>query len=137
ASRLAAAEEIDGTLYGQLSPRGREVVLELLAQGHYQRAHEDADGDIADDDAVHALSVSSDHDEADAEDEAPEADDAIDADADVEQVADDAGNPAETLDAVQDAVAEIESDDAAEQDDASHSADDTDSDDSDETTKPA
>ncbi|MCF5930844.1 cupin domain-containing protein, partial [Xanthomonas perforans] len=94
ASRLAAAEEIDGTLYAQLSPRGREVVLELLAQGHYQRAHEDAEDDIADDDHAHALSVSADHDDQDADDDAPEAHEDIDADADVEQVADAADTPA-------------------------------------------
>ncbi len=133
ASRLAAAEEIDGTLYAQLSPRGREVVLELLAHGHYQRAHEDAEDAIADDDHAHALSVSADHDDEDSEDDAPEADEDIDADADVEQVADAADTPPEALEA------DVEpGDDAeAEQDVDSAIADETDSDDSDDTTKPA
>ncbi|KAB7763424.1 cupin domain-containing protein [Xanthomonas maliensis] len=50
AARLAAAEHIDGTGYAQLSVRGREVVLDLLAHGHYQQAHDGADD--AEDDAM-------------------------------------------------------------------------------------
>lgn len=67
------------------------------------------------------------------EDDAPEADEDIDADADVEQVADAADTPPEALEA------DVEpGDDAeAEQDVDSAIADETDSDDSDDTTKPA
>jgi 50S ribosomal protein L16 3-hydroxylase len=36
ARTLAAAGEIDGTLYRKLSQRGRAIVFELLAAGHYQ-----------------------------------------------------------------------------------------------------
>ncbi len=36
AQRLAAAEQLDGGGYAQLSAGGRAVVLELLEQGHYQ-----------------------------------------------------------------------------------------------------
>lgn len=95
ASRLAAAEEIDGALYGQLSVRGREVVLELLAQGHYQRAHEDQYEDLDDDDDAHTLSLSSDHldNDEDADLDADTDATQIDADADVEAVADEADQP--------------------------------------------
>ncbi|WP_166775899.1 cupin domain-containing protein [Xanthomonas sp. CFBP 8151] len=115
AARLAAAEEIDGALYAQLSNRGREVVLELLAQGHYQRAHEDAEDDI-DDDQAHVLSLSGDHDDAEAEADTPDADDEIDAEADVEQVADAADGPAQ--------ADEAEHGEDADQNDDSRLADD-------------
>jgi 50S ribosomal protein L16 3-hydroxylase len=36
AQRLAAAEQIDGGLYAQLAESGRNTLIELLAQGHYQ-----------------------------------------------------------------------------------------------------
>jgi 50S ribosomal protein L16 3-hydroxylase len=36
ARTLAAAGEIDGALYRKLSQRGRDIVFELLAAGHYQ-----------------------------------------------------------------------------------------------------
>ncbi|KIQ23550.1 cupin domain-containing protein [Xanthomonas campestris] len=110
ASRLAAAEEIDGALYGQLSVRGREVVLELLAQGHYQRAHEDQYEDLDDDDA-HTLSLSADHadDDEDADLDADTDAAQIDADADVEAVADEADQP----DALEDAEDEDDTADAA------------------------
>ncbi|MFC3277392.1 JmjC domain-containing protein [Xanthomonas fragariae] len=121
AARLAAAEEVDGALYAQLSTRGREAVLELLAQGHYQRAHEEADDDIEhiEDDQAHALRLSTSHD--DAETDTPDTDEEIDAEANVEEVPDTADSPAEAVD--------------AEQDDDSDIADDEASDDSDEAPK--
>lgn len=85
ASRLAASEEIDGALYAQLSARGREVVLELLAQGHYQPAHADVNGDIADDEDVR--------------NDVPEADEDIPADGDVGHDVDHSDNAADMLDA--------------------------------------
>ena len=121
AARLAAAEEIDGALYGQLSARGREVVLELLAQGHYQRAHDDTHEDI-DDEPAPALSVSAAaHGDADddASDDARDdpdtmdADDAVDDDADVEAVADDADSPEERVAAAEAADDEADTDDEA------------------------
>ena len=33
---LAAASEVDGGLYRRLSQRGRDVVFDLLAAGHYR-----------------------------------------------------------------------------------------------------
>ena len=133
ASRLAAAEEIDGALYGQLSVRGREEVLELLAQGHYQRVHEDQYEDLDDDDA-HTLSLSADHLDNDEDADLDADTDAaqIDADADVEAVADEADQP----DALEDAEDEDDTADAAadtgmasdasatQEDDAANPADD-------------
>ncbi len=43
AGRLAAAEEIDGTLYDALSSEGRDAVFALLDAGHYHLQMEDAD----------------------------------------------------------------------------------------------
>lgn len=133
ASRLAAAEEIDGALYGQLSVRGREVVLELLAQGHYQRAHEDQYEDLDDDNDAHTLSLSADHaDDEDADLDADTDATQIDADADVEAVADEADQP----DALEEAEDEDDTADAAadtgtasdasatQEDDAANPADD-------------
>ena len=36
AQRLAAANEVDGTLYDSLSAAGRDVVFALLEGGHYR-----------------------------------------------------------------------------------------------------
>ncbi|MCC5062364.1 cupin domain-containing protein [Xanthomonas campestris] len=134
ASRLAAAEEIDGALYGQLSVRGREVVLELLAQGHYQRAHEDQYEDLDDDNDAHTLSLSADHLDNDEDADLDTDTDAtqIDADADVEAVADEADQP----DALEEAEDEDDNAEAAadtgmandasatQEDDAANPADD-------------
>lgn len=128
AARLAAAEEIDGALYAQLSNRGREVVLELLAQGHYQRAHEEAEDDFEDidDDQAHVVSLSADQDDADAEADTPDADDEIDAEADVEQVADAADGPAQAEEAEQGEDADQDDDSGLADDDAAADAGDDD-----------
>ena len=45
AQRIAAAETLDGNAYSALGETGREAVLELMAQGHYQFAEEPGDED--------------------------------------------------------------------------------------------
>ena len=45
---LAAAESIDGEAYASLSDAGRDAVMALAAQGHYQLALDDDEPGIAD-----------------------------------------------------------------------------------------
>lgn len=45
---LAAAESIDGVAYASLSDAGRDAVMALAAQGHYQLALDDDESGIAD-----------------------------------------------------------------------------------------
>lgn len=103
-------------------------MLELLAQGHYQRAHEEAEDDIEDidDDQAHVLSLSGDHDDADEGADTPDADDEIDAEADVEQVADAADGPAQAEEAEQGEDADQDDDSGLADDDAASDAGDDD-----------
>ena len=45
---LAAAESIDGEAYASLSDAGRDAVMALAAQGHYQLALDDDEPGIGD-----------------------------------------------------------------------------------------
>jgi 50S ribosomal protein L16 3-hydroxylase len=51
AQQLAALEGLDSTTYGALSDAGRDAVMALAAQGHYQLAFDDDDPDPQDEDA--------------------------------------------------------------------------------------
>jgi Uncharacterized conserved protein len=51
AQQLAALEGLDGATYGALSDAGRDAVMALAAQGHYQLAFDDDDPDPQDEDA--------------------------------------------------------------------------------------
>ena len=51
AQQLAALESLDGTTYGALSEAGRDAVMALAAQGHYQLAFDDDDPGAGDEDA--------------------------------------------------------------------------------------
>ena len=51
AQQLAALESLDGATYGALSEAGRDAVMALAAQGHYQLALDDDDPDAGNEDA--------------------------------------------------------------------------------------
>ena len=51
AQQLAALESLDGTTYGALSEAGRDAVMALTAQGHYQLALDDDDPGAGSEDA--------------------------------------------------------------------------------------
>lgn len=51
AQQLAALESLDGITYGALSEAGRDAVMALAAQGHYQLAFDDDDPGAGDEDA--------------------------------------------------------------------------------------
>ena len=51
AQQLAALEGLDGATYAALSEAGRDAVMALAAQGHYQLALPGDDPDVGDDDA--------------------------------------------------------------------------------------